>query len=168
MHTLSTGTDNSYSGISGTERMTIKKKKKKKKKKMPWSISTNNYCRHGRYRTCNLLITGQTLIRLSNPSWDMTSIQRRLNVDATSWRCIDVETTLYECHMPAWMETVRFFTSYSNALFILVLVLTSRVSSARHFYFIYSFFNTAFVLFILYWSVRAKLVYDSASFCSRT
>ena len=32
----------------------------------------------------------------------MTAIQRRLNVDATSWRCIDVETTLYKRHVPAW------------------------------------------------------------------
>ena len=28
-------------------------------------------------------------------------IQRCLNVDATSWRCIDVEATLYERHVPA-------------------------------------------------------------------
>ena len=35
------------------------------------------------------------------------SIQRRLNADATSWRCIDVETTLYKRHVPAgWC--VRF------------------------------------------------------------
>ena len=31
----------------------------------------------------------------------MTLIQRRLNVDATSWRCIDVEPTLYKRHVPA-------------------------------------------------------------------
>ena len=31
----------------------------------------------------------------------MTSIQRRLNVDATSRRCIDVETTLYRRHVSA-------------------------------------------------------------------
>ena len=31
----------------------------------------------------------------------MTSIQCRLNVDATSWRCIDIETTLYKRHVPA-------------------------------------------------------------------
>ena len=37
----------------------------------------------------------------SNPSWNMASIQRRLNVDATSWRCIDVETTLYKYRVPA-------------------------------------------------------------------
>ena len=34
----------------------------------------------------------------------MTSIQRRLNVDATSWRCIDVETTLYKRHVPAGVD----------------------------------------------------------------
>ena len=31
----------------------------------------------------------------------MTLIQRRLNVDATSWRCIDFEPTLYKRHVPA-------------------------------------------------------------------
>ena len=33
----------------------------------------------------------------------MTLITRRLNVDATSWRCIDVEPTLYKSHVPAGM-----------------------------------------------------------------
>ena len=36
-------------------------------------------------------------------SGHMTFIQRRLNVDATSWRCIDVEATLYWRHAPAGM-----------------------------------------------------------------
>ena len=31
----------------------------------------------------------------------MTCIQRRRNVDATSWRCIDVQATLYTRHVPA-------------------------------------------------------------------
>ena len=31
----------------------------------------------------------------------MQLIQRRLNVDATSWRFIDVEPTLYKRHVPA-------------------------------------------------------------------
>ena len=35
------------------------------------------------------------------PSALMTFIQRRLNVGATSWRCIDVEPTLYKRHVPA-------------------------------------------------------------------
>ena len=35
------------------------------------------------------------------PSGHMTFIQRRINVDATSWRCIDVGTTLYKRHMSA-------------------------------------------------------------------
>ena len=34
------------------------------------------------------------------PSRHMALIQRRLNVDATSWRCIDVEPTLYKYHVP--------------------------------------------------------------------
>ena len=37
----------------------------------------------------------------NSPSRHMTFIQRRLNVDATSWRCIDVEQTLYKRHVPA-------------------------------------------------------------------
>ena len=32
------------------------------------------------------------------------SIQRRPNIDATSWRCIDVETTLYKRRLPAGGE----------------------------------------------------------------
>ena len=35
----------------------------------------------------------------------MTLIQRRLNVDATAWRCIDAEPTLYKRHVPAGMVT---------------------------------------------------------------
>ena len=35
------------------------------------------------------------------PSRHMTFIQRRLNVDATSRRCIDVEATLYRHHVSA-------------------------------------------------------------------
>ena len=31
----------------------------------------------------------------------MRFIQRRINVDATLWRCIDVDATLYKRHMPA-------------------------------------------------------------------
>ena len=34
----------------------------------------------------------------------MTFIQRRLNVNATSWRCIDVEATLYRCHVSAGLK----------------------------------------------------------------
>ena len=35
------------------------------------------------------------------PCRHMTLIQRRLNVDATSWHCIEVELTLYKHHVPA-------------------------------------------------------------------
>ena len=41
------------------------------------------------------------------PSRHMTSIQRRLNVDATSWCCINVETTLYKRHVPAGVCTCK-------------------------------------------------------------
>ena len=37
----------------------------------------------------------------NDPRRHMTLIQRCLNVDATSWRCIDVELTLYKRHVPA-------------------------------------------------------------------
>ena len=37
----------------------------------------------------------------TGPSGHMTLKQRRLNVDATSWRCIDVEPTLYKRHVSA-------------------------------------------------------------------
>ena len=40
-----------------------------------------------------------------HPSGHITFIQRRLNVDATSWRCIDVEATLYRRHVSAGMFT---------------------------------------------------------------
>ena len=33
----------------------------------------------------------------------MPFIQRRLKVDATLWRCIDVEATLYKRHVPTGM-----------------------------------------------------------------
>ena len=39
--------------------------------------------------------------RLNEPGRHMTLKQRRLNIDATSWRCIDVEATLYLRHVPA-------------------------------------------------------------------
>ena len=47
----------------------------------------------------------------STPSWHMTFIQLRLNVDATSWPCIDIEATLCKRHVSAgtiiiiWWET---------------------------------------------------------------
>ena len=36
-----------------------------------------------------------------HPSGHMTVIQRRMNVDATSWRCLDGNATLYKRHVPA-------------------------------------------------------------------
>ena len=40
----------------------------------------------------------------------MMFIQRRLNVDATSWRCIDVGVMLYIRHVPGGLGT--FFFQY--------------------------------------------------------
>ena len=45
----------------------------------------------------------------------MTFIQHRLNVDATSWRCIDVEATLYRRHVP--VGTIQFLAVDTLALF---------------------------------------------------
>ena len=43
---------------------------------------------------------------MKNPSGHTTFIQRRLNVDATSWRCIDVEVTLYRRRVSAGMSSL--------------------------------------------------------------
>ena len=51
----------------------------------------------------------------------MTLIQRRLNVDATSRRCIDVEPTLYKRHVPAGIalaETSIQITRYMYTFFL--------------------------------------------------
>ena len=44
----------------------------------------------------------------------MTFIQRRGHVDATSWRCIDVEATLYKRYVPAGIaqDKVLFVIMY--------------------------------------------------------
>ena len=50
----------------------------------------------------------------------MTLIQRRLNVDATSWRSIDVEPTLYKRHVPAGITyrcIVQFVYVFYNMLY---------------------------------------------------
>ena len=44
----------------------------------------------------------------TKPSGHMTLIQRPLNVDATSWRCIHVEPTLYKHHVPAGKASWSF------------------------------------------------------------
>ena len=49
----------------------------------------------------------------------MASIQRRLNVDATSWRCIDVEATLYGRHVSAG---VALFFYLSPDFYICTLI----------------------------------------------
>ena len=57
------------------------------------------------------------LLCASVPSRHITLIQRRLNVDATSWRCIDVEPTLYNvmCLVGGYM--------YGVCLPVIVLIL---------------------------------------------
>ena len=47
------------------------------------------------------VIKWQKIYQVYLPSRHMTLIQRRLNVDATSWRCVDVESTLYKRHVSA-------------------------------------------------------------------
>ena len=39
------------------------------------------------------------------PGWHMAFIQRRFNVDATSWRCIDVAGTSYKTSCARWIYT---------------------------------------------------------------
>ena len=46
-------------------------------------------------------------VSLNFPSGHMTLIQRRHNVNATSWRCIDVEPTLYKRHVPTGSRLYR-------------------------------------------------------------
>ena len=49
------------------------------------------------------------------PSGLMTFIQRCLNDDATSWRCIDVEATLYRLHVSARSEvSTRYQESFQQ------------------------------------------------------
>ena len=51
----------------------------------------------------------------------MTLIQRRLNVDATSWRCIDVEATLYKRHVPAGNRLLKRYRRKKMFYFLFVL-----------------------------------------------
>ena len=44
--------------------------------------------------------------RLYNVAATSSFIQRRFNVDAASWRCIDVDATLYKRHVPAEMTFI--------------------------------------------------------------
>ena len=56
-------------------------------------------------------------------------IQRRINVDATSWRCIDADATLYNCYVPTyWAQTtiIKQKNSTSACAFIV------RSSLVRH------------------------------------
>ena len=46
-----------------------------------------------------------TLMKSSDPNEHKTFLQCHLNVDATSWRCIDVQATLYKRHVSAGMIT---------------------------------------------------------------
>ena len=48
------------------------------------------------------------LFPLTYASRHMTFIQRRINVDATSWRCIDVDTTLSQRWVPTGLSFVWF------------------------------------------------------------
>ena len=45
--------------------------------------------------------TDKFVSRVIFPSRQMTLIQCRLKVDATLWRCIDIEPTLHKRHVPA-------------------------------------------------------------------
>ena len=59
----------------------------------------SNFWNIARYRNTGYSLA---LCSCSLPSGHMTFIQRRLNVNATSWRCVDVQAKLYKRHVPAW------------------------------------------------------------------
>ena len=56
----------------------------------------------------------------------MTSIQRRLNVDATSWRCIDVEATLYRRHVSAGIALYTYTDLSATSAFVIRFCTESR------------------------------------------
>ena len=62
------------------------------------------------------------------PSWHMMFIQCRLNVDATSWRCIDVAKT-YKRHVSA-VYIIRSSISYLDGTSALELISLSSVWSS--------------------------------------
>ena len=106
-----------------------KKKKKKKKKRLTmcmWSLliywNPNNYTKQ-KHKTAEfrlIIVTGKglaeilmilitfsilsiliTFVIMFKSSQHITFMQRRINVDATSWRCIDVDATLSQRCDPA-------------------------------------------------------------------
>ena len=54
----------------------------------------------------------KNIMWLSLPSRHITLIQRRHNVDATSWHCIDVVATLYKRHVPAGLSGATDIVNY--------------------------------------------------------
>ena len=50
----------------------------------------------------------------------MTFIQRRINVDATSWRCIDVDATLFQRCVPAEFILSTFREPRSGVIKIVI------------------------------------------------
>ena len=74
------------------------------------------------------------------PSWPMTLIQRRLNVDATSRRYINAEPTLYKCHVPAgYFEISRKITNCKKMTFRNFLDFLQPVKQKSNQIFIYLF-----------------------------
>ena len=66
------------------------------------------------------------------PCKHMTLIQRLLNVDATSWRCIDVGPTLFKRHVPAGsLAATQLQVSYS-AMDCELLVALDTASENTH------------------------------------
>ena len=58
----------------------------------------------------------------SFPSGHMTLIQRRLNADATSWRCIDIEPTLYKRHVPTGLSISIILLQKKTSFFLFFLL----------------------------------------------
>ena len=67
-----------------------------------------------RPETCCLCVIYYQCVLDSIPRRHMTLIQRRFNLDETSWRCIDAEPTLYKRHVPAGIVVILFISSYLN------------------------------------------------------
>ena len=66
---------------------------------------------------------------LAVPSEHTTLRQRRINVDATSWRCIDVNATLYKRHLPVFTLLIHFSANVYKGGNIVNPLLLSRIQN---------------------------------------
>ena len=87
------------------------------------------------------------------PSGHATLSQRRINVNATSGRCINVDTTLHKCHVPA--GRMPYLESYFRRIQLDILMKRpfDQISIAFHVSFIFFFF-----FFFFFFVSHTKLV----------